>query len=132
MKTIFVNGCFDILHRGHIELLMHAESLGDRVVVGLDSDSRIKEMKGVTRPVNEQGDRKLLVESLRYVDTVYFFDSDEELEILIDSVKPDTMIVGEEYTNKQVIGHRPNIKLEFFPKIHGYSTTKTVKDFTTR
>lgn len=132
LKRVFVNGCFDVLHRGHIELLRYAESLGEYVIVGLDSDSRIREMKGAGRPINSQEDRKAIMESLEYVNEVYFFDSDEELEILIEKVRAGTMIVGEEYKDKKVIGHRPEISLHFFPKIDGYSTTRTVENFTDR
>ena len=106
--------------------------MGERVVVGLDSDSRIKEMKGSDRPINNQEDRKLMMRSLEFVDEVYFFDSDEELEILIQNVSPHTMIVGEEYRGKPIVGHRPEISLHFFPKIDGYSTTRTVENFTDR
>lgn len=130
--VVFVNGCFDILHRGHIELLEYAKSLGTHLVVGIDSDSRVKEMKGLNRPTNTQEDRKFLLEALECVDRVCMFSSDEELENLVKNVHADTMIVGEEYKDKKVIGHRPEISLLFFPKVNGYSTTKTLEDTANR
>ena len=126
VKKVFVNGCFDIIHRGHLDLLKYAKSLGTHLVVGIDSDSRVREMKGEERPVNTQEDRKFMLESLRWVDEVYVFDCDAELGILIGKVDPHTMIVGEEYKDKTVIGHRPEIHLKFFPKTGEYSTTFTL------
>ena len=128
VKKVFVNGCFDIIHRGHLELLRYAKSLGTCLVVGIDSDSRVREMKGEKRPINTQEDRKFMLKSLKWVDEVYVFDCDSELEILVRKVDPNTMIVGEEYKDKTVIGHRPEIRLEFFPKYGGYSTTKSIEE----
>ena len=130
--VVFVNGCFDILHKGHIELLDYAKSLGTHLVVGIDSDSRVREMKGLNRPINTQEDRQFLLEALECVDRVCVFSSDEELENLVKNVDADTMIVGEEYKDKKVIGHRPEISLLFFPKVNGYSTTKTLEDTANR
>ena len=130
--TSFVNGCFDVLHRGHIKLLQYARAQGTKLIVGLDSDARVKELKGEARPVNPQEDRKFMLESLECVDAVYIFNSDEELENLVRIVGPYTMIVGEEYREKKVIGWHPEISLRFFPKVDGYSTTKIIKDTSPR
>ena len=132
MKTVFVNGCFDVLHRGHIELLKYAKAQGTELVVGIDSDSRVRQLKGEPRPIQTQDDRKFLLEALECVDRVLIFDSAEELEILVKNLQPNTMIVGEEYKGKKVIGHLPEISLQFFPKIDGYSTTKIVENPTDR
>lgn len=132
VKTSFVNGCFDILHRGHIQLFKYACSLGDRVVVGIDSDERVAYLKGASRPVNSQNDRKFMLESIRYIDEVIIFNSEEELEKLIQKVAPATMIVGEEYKNKRVIGHTKGIELKFFRGIHGYSTTDIITNIAGR
>ena len=132
MDTVFCNGCFDVLHRGHIELLKYARSLGDKLVVGIDSDERVKYLKGSTRPFNSQDDRKSMLESIKYIDEVFIFGSEGELELLIKDLKPSTMIVGEEYKDKKVVGHTPDIELRFFNKINGYSTTDFIKNITSR
>ena len=77
MKKIWINGCFDVLHRGHVELFKYAKSLGDKLIVGIDADSRVRMMKGSSRPINNQDDRKFFLESLRYVDEVRIFDDED-------------------------------------------------------
>ena len=78
MKTIWVNGCFDVLHRGHLELLRYAKSCGDKLIVGIDSDAKVKRDKGNDRPFNSQEDRKFMLESIRYVDRVLVFETASE------------------------------------------------------
>tara|TARA_Y100001951_G_C11089527_1_gene155919 strand:+ start:123 stop:518 length:396 start_codon:yes stop_codon:yes gene_type:complete len=129
---IFVNGCFDVLHRGHVELFKHAKGSGTFLTVGIDTDRRVKELKGDSRPINSQEDRKFMLESIKYIDQVVIFDSEEELEDLILHLSPHAMIVGEEYKNKRVVGHHPGIELKFFKKINGYSTTNTLQHFARR
>ena len=126
MKKIWVNGCFDIVHRGHIELFKYAKELGDYLVVGIDSDFRIKRSKGESRPINSQSDRKFLLESIQYIDKVVIFDNDDDLTSSINLYSPDIMIVGSDYKNKKVIGSEYAKKLIFFDRIHGYSTSKIV------
>jgi D-beta-D-heptose 7-phosphate kinase/D-beta-D-heptose 1-phosphate adenosyltransferase len=127
MKNVWVNGCFDILHRGHIELLKYASSLGDRLIVGIDSDFRIKSNKGIDRPINTQDERKYMLESIRYVDKVYIFDTDYQLSMYIQDLSPLHMVVGEEYKNQVVIGSEHCSQLTFFPKIDGLSTSEIIK-----
>jgi len=120
---VWVNGTFDVLHIGHVELLKFASKLGT-LRVGIDTDKRVKELKGEDRPFNNQNDRKVMLESLKYVDEVVFFDSREEL---IDSVKeyqPDIMVVGDDYKGEIVYGSEHAKKLVFFEKIPKYSSTK--------
>ena len=95
MKIIWTNGCFDILHRGHIELFKYAKSLGDKLFVGIDSDQKVKQDKGFPRPINNQEDRRIILESIRYVDEVCIFDSKDVLEKIIKGLAPAVMI-GEE------------------------------------
>ena len=132
MKTIFVNGTFDLLHRGHLELLNYAKSLGDYVCVGIDTDDRVRQMKGPTRPIYNQNERKFFLENLKAVDEVRFFSNDSELEGLVKSVKPDIMVVGSDWKEKSVIGSYWAAELIFFDRIGEYATTKTVQDIINR
>ena len=126
MKKVFTNGCFDILHRGHIEMLEYCKSLGDFLAVGIDTDYRVKQNKGEERPINNEEDRKYVLESLRFVDEVFFFSSDTELEDLVKKYEPDYMVVGNDYEDKRVIGSENAKELIFFRRIDGYSTTKVI------
>ena len=132
MKSIFVNGTFDILHPGHIQLLNYAKSLGDTLTVGIDSDRRVKEKKGYTRPVYNVGDRAYMLQNLKAVDYVVIFDSDEELERCIKTVKPDIMVVGSDWKGKSVIGSMYSAELRFFDRIEEYATTKTIQSIINR
>ena len=126
-KTVFVNGTFDILHRGHLALLNYAKSLGDYVVVGIDSDRRVRKMKGPNRPVNSADDRGLMLVNLKSVDEVRFFSNDRELENMVKSVKPDIMVVGSDWKGKSVIGSYWAAELKFFDRIEDYATTNTIQ-----
>lgn len=130
--NIFVNGTFDILHRGHLELLNYAKSLGDYLYVGIDTDERVKEKKGPTRPIHNQEERKFFLENLKAVDEVKLFSSDEELEGLVKSFKPDIMVVGSDWKDKSVIGSYYAAELIFFDRIGDYATTKTIQDIIDR
>ena len=129
MKIIWINGCFDVMHRGHIELFKYAKSVGDFVVVGIDSDNRVRSLKGEARPINKEEDRKFLLESIRYIDKVVVFDDEKELRMLISLHKPDAMVIGSDYKNKKIIGKENAKKVIFFDRIDGYSTTKTINNF---
>ena len=132
MKNIFVNGTFDILHPGHIRLLNYAKSLGDNLTVGIDSDRRVAEKKGPTRPVNSVGDRAYMLQNLKAVDHIVIFDSDEELEQCIKTVKPDIMVVGSDWKGKSVIGSMYSAELRFFDRVDEYATTKTIQSIIDR
>ena len=132
MKHIFVNGTFDILHPGHVQLLNYAKSLGDSLTVGIDSDRRVREKKGPTRPVNSVGDRAYMLQNLKAVDYIVVFDSDEELERCIKTVKPDIMVVGSDWKDKSVIGGMYSAELRFFDRIEEYATTKTIQSIINR
>jgi D-beta-D-heptose 7-phosphate kinase/D-beta-D-heptose 1-phosphate adenosyltransferase len=127
MKIVFTNGCFDILHPGHIEMLKYAKSLGDKVVVGIDSDERVKEKKGDLRPINTSEVRKEMLLALRYVDTVYVFENDNQLKSLVKKFEPDIMIVGSDWIGKPVIGSEHAKEVKFFERIPEYSTSKTIE-----
>ena len=128
MKVIWTNGCFDILHRGHIEMLKFAKSLGDILVVGLDTDEKVKASKGNDRPFNTLRDRDFLVSSIRYVDQTTSFNSRKELENLIKQVKPDILVVGSDWEGKEVVGSQYAKEVIFFPRVGEYSTTKVLSN----
>ncbi len=123
---VFVNGTFDILHRGHLELINWAKSQGDYLVIGIDSDERVKSLKGESRPINSVEDRKLMLLNLKAVDEVKVFNSDKELEEMIKGIKPDIMVVGSDWKDKSVIGGYYPSKLVFFDRIENYSTTNII------
>lgn len=131
MKTIFVNGTFDILHPGHVQLLNYARSLGDSLIVAIDSDRRVRELKGASRPINSEDDRKLMLESLRSVDTVWFFDSDQELEDICRLYNP-VMVKGSDYKGKHIVGQQYCKEIVFYDRIEPYSTTRTIQDISSR
>ena len=132
MKKIFVNGTFDVLHRGHLELLNYAKSLGEFLYVGIDTDERIKELKGPTRPIINQDDRSFFLRMLKPVNQVELFSTDEELENLIKGFNPDIMVVGSDYKNKRVIGSEYAKQLLFFDRIDEYSSTKIIQGIINR
>ena len=123
---VWTNGCFDILHRGHIELFKYAKSLGDELIVGIDSDKKVKEDKGEDRPINSLDDRAIILQSIKYIDRVIEFDSTDELRNLIKDIKPDIMVIGSDWKGKDVIGQEFTDKLVFFDRIKGYSTTDII------
>ena len=131
-KTVFVNGTFDVLHRGHLDLLNYAKSLGEYVVVGIDSDERVRKMKGRTRPINRLMDRAHMLANLKAVDEVRFFGDDKELEDLVKEVKPDIMVVGSDWKGKSVIGSYWAADLHFFDRVGDYATTKTIQSIIDR
>lgn len=127
MKTvIWTNGCFDIIHEGHLALFKYASSLGDKLLVGIDTDRRVKERKGDSRPINNQNDRFITMMALPFVNNVFIFDSDTELRKLIKSLEVDIIVVGDDYKDQEVIGSEHADDVKFFTKIAGYSTTEII------
>jgi len=122
MRKIFTNGCFDVLHRGHLELLEYAKSLG-YLYVGVDSDKKIQLDKGKDRPYNKLEDRIKMLKALRFVDEVYSFDHTQDLERLVKQISPDILVIGSDWRNNKVVGEQHARELRFFEKIDGYSTT---------
>lgn len=130
--NIWVNGCFDILHGGHLDLLEYAKNLGDpdkkyslknRLIVGIDSDRRVQELKGKHRPINNENNRKRMLLALKVVDEVIIYDTEDEMCDLILKHNIDFMVIGDEYKNKKVLC-RQNSKhgVMFFPKDERSST----------
>jgi len=102
-KIVFTNGCFDLIHAGHINYLEEAKEFGDVLIVGINSDESVKRLKGQSRPVNEQNDRALIIASLRVVDYVVIFKEDDPYN-LIKAIEPNLLVKGGDYENKKVIG----------------------------
>ena len=120
---IWTNGCFDVLHRGHIELFKYAKSLGGKLYVGIDSDKKVRLDKGNSRPINNVEDRKFTLESIKYIEEVIIFNTTEDLEELILLIQPDIMIIGSDWKGKTVVGEQHAQHVRFFDRIEGYSTT---------
>ena len=130
MKRIIVNGTFDILHSGHLALLKYAKSLGDHLVVAIDSDRRVKELKGVSRPVNTQAERQELLSNLRSVDEVRIFDSDPELVDIVAECA--IMVKGSDYRDRPIVGSEVCSMIVFFERIDGFSTTEKIQSISRR
>ena len=130
MKTVFTNGCFDIVHIGHINLLRKAKSFGDKLVVGINSDESVTKLKGPNRPINKQDQRKEFLEAIKYVDEVVVFGEDTPCKI-ISELKPDVHVKGGDYDPNDYenmpeakIVHDYGGKVEIVDLVHGISTTK--------
>ena len=126
-KIVWTNGCFDIIHRGHIELFRYAKSLGSKLYVGVDSDSRVRKLKGKQRPINSEEDRRSVLDSIKYIDKTFVFGSGIHLEDLIKQINPSVLVVGSDWRGKDVIGGVHAESVQFFERVGGYSTTKILE-----
>lgn len=124
-KIVFTNGCFDILHAGHIKYLNKAKKLGDILIVGLNSDSSVKRLKGKTRPINSQNSRALLLSALEFVDFVMIFDEDTPLN-LIEKIRPTVLVKGADYAGKEVVGSSIAKEVVLVEFEDGFSTTNII------
>ena len=129
LRIVFTNGCFDLLHKGHLVYLMEAANLGDKLIVGLNSDKSIKRLKGQNRPINNQTDRVMFLTSLFYVDAVCVFEENTPIK-LIELIKPNILVKGGDYKVEEIVGKKivsdsgGIIKVINFQK--GYSTTSLI------
>lgn len=128
LPVVWLNGCFDILHRGHIEMFKYAASLGCRVVVGTDTDERIKQSKGSERPINRLEDRMEMLSSLKWISKVVSFASDDELCSLLKEHRPKYRVIGGDYRSSQdrIVGSEYSGEILFFDRIEEYSTTGVI------
>jgi D-beta-D-heptose 7-phosphate kinase/D-beta-D-heptose 1-phosphate adenosyltransferase len=128
-KIVFTNGCFDILHKGHLQVLQESASFGDILIVGLNTDASVKKLKGDQRPVNDEAFRTLMMANLEIVDAVTVFPEDTPLE-LIKKIRPDVIVKGGDYTPEQVVGCEVVLlnggEIKIVPIVKGYSTTAII------
>jgi len=129
-KIVFTNGCFDILHHGHLDLLAKAADFGNKLIVGLNTDSSVCRLKGPERPVTNEQDRAFQLASLLCVDAVCLFDEETPKE-LIEALKPDVLVKGGDYTVDKIVGADFVMgyggKVEVIPFVQGYSTTSLIE-----
>ena len=129
-KVVFTNGCFDILHRGHVTYLNEAKAQGDILIVGLNSDASVKRLKGETRPVNSELDRKFVLENLKAIDFVEIFTEDTPLN-LIKEVMPDVLVKGGDWKPEQIVGSKEVLanggEVKSLNFVNGFSTTSTIE-----
>jgi D-glycero-beta-D-manno-heptose 1-phosphate adenylyltransferase len=129
-KVVFTNGCFDILHLGHVDYLEKARQLGDKLVLGLNTDASISRIKGPSRPLQDEMSRARVMASLLFVDAVVLFDEDTPLE-LIRAVQPDILVKGDDYSIENIVGQDIVMarggEVKTVPLVQGYSTTNVVK-----
>lgn len=125
-KIVFTNGCFDILHAGHVSVLEFARSKGDVLVVGLNSDASVRRLKGPTRPVNTQDDRALVLAALESVSAVCIFEEDTPYN-LIKKICPDVLVKGGDYKPSEIVGREFAKKVVRFALLKGRSTTNIIK-----
>lgn len=129
-KIVFTNGCFDILHTGHITLINHCATLGDKVIIGLNADKSVQKLKGENRPVNNENDRALLLASLQHVDAVVLFEEETPLN-LITAISPDVLVKGGDYTIGEIIGANDVLatggSVEIVSLVAGKSTTALIR-----
>ena len=123
--VVFTNGCFDILHKGHITYLQQAAALGEHLIIGLNADESVKKLKGEGRPVNSESDRAFMLKSLRFVDEVVIFNEETPLELL-KCLEPDILVKGGDYSVEDVIGKEYAGEVRILPFVKGYSTTQII------
>ena len=130
-KIVFTNGCFDLLHKGHSDLIKQSFSFGDILIVGLNSDESVKRLKGEDRPMQNEFERKNALLNTGYVNEVYIFDDDTPLE-LINLIKPDILVKGGDYTPNEIVGYEEVTssggEIKIVPLTPGFSTTSTIEN----
>ena len=129
-KIVFTNGCFDILHAGHIQLLAGCKNFGDRLIVGLNSDSSVKKLKGKLRPINNEESRATLLSAIEFVDAVIIF-GEETPEKLIHTIAPDVLVKGGDWKKEEIVGSNFILKkggeVKTVSYLKGYSTTEIIE-----
>ncbi|MBA9076023.1 MULTISPECIES: D-glycero-beta-D-manno-heptose 1-phosphate adenylyltransferase [Rufibacter] len=128
-KVVFTNGCFDIVHMGHVDYLEKARLLGDKLVLGLNTDQSVSRLKGPTRPLQDEMSRSRVMASFWFVDAIVLFDQETPYE-LIKAVQPDVLVKGDDYTVETIVGHEVVLanggEVKTIPLVQGYSTSQVV------
>ena len=125
-RIVWCNGTFDILHPGHIELFKVGKSLGDKLIVATDTDEKIRQDKGASKPVNNLCDRISMLQAIKYIDQVLYFGNRKELEGLIELYSPDILLLGDDWRGGDVVGRQYAKEVKFLPRLN-YSTTKIIE-----
>lgn len=129
LKVVFTNGCFDIIHKGHVDYLSRASSLGDRMIIGLNTDKSVGDLKGPNRPIQDERSRAEILASMFFVDAVVLFDEETPFE-LINFLKPDILVKGSDYSIDKIVGADVVManggRVETMDFIDGYSTTNII------
>ena len=124
-KIVWCNGTFDILHPGHIELFKVGKSLGDKLIVATDTDEKIRQDKGASKPINNLCDRISMLQAIKYIDEVFYFNDRKELEGLIDLYSPDILLLGDDWKGGDIVGIQYAKEVRFLPRLN-YSTTHII------
>ena len=125
-KIVWCNGTFDILHPGHIELCKIGKSLGDKLIVATDTDEKIRQDKGPSKPINNLCDRVSMLQAIKYIDEVFYFNDRKELEGLIELYSPDILLLGDDWRGGDVVGVQYAKEVRFLPRLN-YSSTDIIK-----
>ena len=125
-KIVWCNGTFAMLHPGHIELFKLGKSLGDKLIVATDTDEKIRQDKGASKPVNNLCDRISMLQAIKYIDEVLYFGNRKELEGLIELYSPDILLLGDDWRGGDVVGRQYAKEVKFLPRLN-YSTTKIIE-----
>ena len=132
-KIVFTNGCFDLLHLGHVNYLAKARDLGSKLIIGLNTDASVYRIKGPSRPVKDQKSRATILAAMLFVDAVIFFDEETPID-LITWVQPDFLVKGGDYTLEGVVGHEIVLEnggeVKTIPFVEGYSSSKLIEKIT--
>ena len=124
-RIVWCNGTFDILHPGHIELFKVGKSLGDKLIVATDTDEKIRQDKGASKPINNLCDRISMLQAIKYIDEVFYFHDRKELEGLIELYSPDILLLGDDWKGGDIVGIQYAKEVRFLPRLN-YSTTHII------
>ena len=124
-RIVWCNGTFDILHPGHIELFKVGKSLGDKLIVATDTDEKIRQDKGASKPINNLCDRISMLQAIKYIDEVFYFNDRKELEGLIELYSPDILLLGDDWKGGDIVGIQYAKVVRFLPRLN-YSTTHII------